>query len=132
MRNQQREAQLKLQRLETDLLRVNSVMVSKHKCHADQLEIVKLHIALGETEEAKKQLSLAKESFPEIAALEAEALKLDGSISVQQADVEERNNATAVAARTLSNKTVASAQYSVQSTGANKWSLIYSYGVTCY
>ncbi len=44
-----------------------------------------------------------------IAALEAEALKLDGSISVQQAAVEEKNSATAAATRTLSNETVASA-----------------------
>ena len=97
VRNAQRDAQITLQRLEADLLRVNSVMTSKHKARADQLEMVRLHIALGETDKAKEQLSLAKESFPEIAALEAETMKLNGKISAQEAGVAEETKSVAAA-----------------------------------
>ena len=41
------------------------------------MELVKLHIALGETEEAKKELALAKASMTEIASLEEKAMNLD-------------------------------------------------------
>ena len=77
VRAAQIDAELSLQQFEADLLRVNSVLKSKQSQRDSHMELVKLHIALGETEEAKKELALAKESMTEIASLEEKAMNLD-------------------------------------------------------
>ena len=77
VRAAQRDAELSLQHFEADLLRVNSVLRSKQSQRDSHMELVKLHIALGEMEEAKKELALAKASMTEIASLEEKAMNLD-------------------------------------------------------
>lgn len=77
VRSAQIDAELSLQHFEADLLRVNSVLRSKQSQRDSHMELVKLHIALGETEEAKKELALAKASMTEIASLEEKAMNLD-------------------------------------------------------
>ena len=70
VRAAQRDAQLSLQRFENSLLKVNTVMKSKHGQRDSHMELAKLHMAMGDTDEAKKELALAKASMTDIAELE--------------------------------------------------------------
>ena len=51
----------------------------KHSQCNSHLEMAKLHIALGEMDEAKKEMALAKASMVEIALLKEVAMQLDAA-----------------------------------------------------
>ena len=80
VRAAQRDAQLSLQRFEADLLKINSVLKSKHGQRNSHLEMAKLHIALDEKEEAKKELVKTKAAVSEISELEVAAMKMDSKL----------------------------------------------------
>lgn len=83
VRAAQREAQLSLQRFENSLLKVNTVMKSKQGQRDSHMELVKLHMAMGDTDEAKKELALAKASMTEIAELETITMNLDATTATK-------------------------------------------------
>ena len=86
LRAAQRDAQLSLQHFEADLLKVNSVLKSKHGQRDSHLEMAKLHIALDEKEEAKKELAMAKAAMSEITELEVAAMKMDSKLPTKRAN----------------------------------------------
>ena len=87
----QREAQLSLQRFENSLLKVNTVMKSKQGQRDSHMELVKLHMAMGDTDETKKELALAKASMTEIAELETITMNLDATTATKT-ETEEVSN----------------------------------------
>ena len=89
----QKDAQLALHCFENSLLKVNSVMKSKHSQHDIHMELAKLYMAMGDKVEAKKELELAKVSMTEISALEDVAMNLkDESKNTQSGEANSNDN----------------------------------------
>ncbi len=77
VRAAQKDAQLTLQQYEADLLKINSVLKSKHGLHTGHLEMAKLYISLDDKEKAKNELAKATQLMEEISELENVAMKMD-------------------------------------------------------
>ena len=81
----QRNEALALQWFEADLMKVSMVMKSKQSQCDSHVEIVKLHITLGE-KDVKKEVALAKEAMLEITVIEATAMELGKNVATQKMD----------------------------------------------
>lgn len=86
VRTAQRDAQLSLQQMETDLLKVNSVLKSKHTQRDSHLEMAKLYIQMDDKEEARKEMQAAKATMGEISELEARAMEIQTTLPASAGD----------------------------------------------
>ena len=69
------------------------MLKSKHGQRDSHMELVNLHIVLGEMDEAKKEMALAKVSMAEIALLEEVAMQLDSAGEKSDDEVTEESGA---------------------------------------
>ena len=75
---------MSIQQFEAELLHIDSVIKLKHSQCDGHIEMAKLHILIRDTDEAQKEVALAKASMAEISALEEMAMTLNATKDSQK------------------------------------------------